>query len=168
MGELALFLLLELFFSKKREIVSETKSKFKITRTVKNEISSAAQFAYSDSDEIEVNLKPTKKSKKTKARWKFEKVNKKLAFCRAVFENAAEMKVQSEESLDELSSESGWDLFVQGLFCGTKNELCFREFGIWRQQGTNVCTESWRQTRSSEKSQISFKVKVSLYTACRE
>jgi len=77
---------------KKREIVSETKSKFKITRTVKNEISSAAQFAYSDSDEIEVNLKPTKKSKKTKAR--------------AVFENAAEMKVQSEESLDELSSES--------------------------------------------------------------
>ena len=57
-----------LSFSKKREILSETKSKFKITRTVKNEISSAAQFAYSDSDEIEVNLKPTKKSKKTKAR----------------------------------------------------------------------------------------------------
>ena len=40
----------------------------------------------------------------------------KIAFCRAVFENAAEMKVQSEESLDELSSESGRDLFVQGLF----------------------------------------------------
>ena len=33
---------------------------------------------------------------------------------RAVFENAAEMKVQSEESLDELSSESG-TIYDQGF-----------------------------------------------------
>ena len=56
---------------KPREIVSETKSKFKITRTVKNEHSGVGELIvnrYSDSDDIEINLKPTKKSKKKKSR----------------------------------------------------------------------------------------------------
>merc|ERR1711892_97115 len=90
--------------SKKREIVSETKSKFKITRTVKNEVSGGGgitdknqSVAYSDAeDEIEVNLKHTasKKSKKSKT-------------SRAVFENASEMnELESDESLDDITSDS--------------------------------------------------------------
>ena len=66
------------------------------------------------------------------------------------------MKVQSEESLDELSSESG-TIYDQEF----ENQHYFRELGIGRQQSTNVRAESWRQTRSSEKSQIALKVKVS-------
>merc|ERR1712106_847922 len=87
--------------SKKREIVSETKSKFKITRTVKNEVSGGGgitdknqSVAYSDAeDEIEVNLKHTA-SKKSKT-------------SRAVFENASEMnELESDESLDDITSDS--------------------------------------------------------------
>ena len=56
-----------------REIISENKSKFKITRTVKNEISKSDIIIdtrdSTDSDErIEVNLKGSKKSKKGKSR----------------------------------------------------------------------------------------------------
>lgn len=83
----------------KREIISESKSKFKITRTVKNEISKSDIIIdtrdSTDSDErIEVNLKGSKKSKKGKS-------------SRSVFQTASEMYVESaDDSLDEITSES--------------------------------------------------------------